>query len=391
MRKQTYDFPVIVATLESVTHPRERLKIFQRELQSLQQYPQDDGGANEWRREGIRQLKAAITEAEIGIAELDRMILSEMRMSSVFSQTTGTTDGPEPVFRGRTITTGVPDHSSHVESLRRYRRVSVSSATNQVANETRAAAEFGLDTSAVRRPRTQRRRDTPAMAARRRLWIQMQANESRGEAERKDAEEPLTALLMSSEERRGDLVYGRPLGMANPPRRSQRVLGRRQTSDQQLPAPNLSGCLEASSTSSGGTTTADAAQTLAGASAETEIREHAASFLRAPWSRDKNPVTSTETEKKKDANISDGKRKAAGPPGASIGRTDPGSATAYDGDEGAAASPSTRPTRPDRSRRDTAQRDDVRSGDNEMREADPQVAQNQAEAELHWTDYLEYQ
>jgi hypothetical protein len=103
VRNEVYNWPCIVEILNLASDPRTRLTLFRQELQILGRALDDDGGVSMWRREGIRQLKAVITDMEINVAESDRAKLLQQQRASALLQSKQAADAP-PVVQGRTVT-----------------------------------------------------------------------------------------------------------------------------------------------------------------------------------------------------------------------------------------------------------------------------------------------
>ncbi|KAF7505415.1 hypothetical protein GJ744_000961 [Endocarpon pusillum] len=72
-----YSYPAVLGAIEQSNNLSGQLRLLQQELQAIQQNPDDDGGDDVVRREGVRQLKEAIDNTKIDIAVLDRWLLEK--------------------------------------------------------------------------------------------------------------------------------------------------------------------------------------------------------------------------------------------------------------------------------------------------------------------------
>ena len=107
--EELYNYPAILDAIERTGDMRVLLTVFRHELQGLQHDgPDDEGGLDPVRREGIRQLKGVIKHAEINVARSDRKDLVAKQRADACLQR-GPAAHRRPVVQGQTVTTGSYD------------------------------------------------------------------------------------------------------------------------------------------------------------------------------------------------------------------------------------------------------------------------------------------
>ncbi|ERF68522.1 hypothetical protein EPUS_05661 [Endocarpon pusillum Z07020] len=100
-----YSYPAILGAIERGNNLRDQLRLLHQELQDIQKNPDDDGGDDVVRREGIRQLKEAIDNTKMDIAVLDRW-LAEVKRRERASALADRTVGSVTTSQHPTITSG---------------------------------------------------------------------------------------------------------------------------------------------------------------------------------------------------------------------------------------------------------------------------------------------
>jgi hypothetical protein len=146
IRNEVYNWPCIAEILKLVSDPRTRLTLFRQELQILGRGLDDDGGVSMWRREGIRQLKAVISDMEINVAESDRAKVLKQQRASALLQSKQGADAP-PVVQGRTVTSSPSGRPAASRQPGRQRSTALSSGAASSTARTSATSTSGVISS----------------------------------------------------------------------------------------------------------------------------------------------------------------------------------------------------------------------------------------------------
>ena len=153
-----YSYPAILSAIKQRNNLRDRLRLLQQELEAIQRGPDDDGGDDIVRREGIRQLKGVIDDTTMDIAVQDRQELEKKRRERA-SALAGGTGGSVTASQHQTITsraTGLPLNTGQPErrgsattSSGLGRAISLKSAasTGQIVSSGAGSSTFASNSS----------------------------------------------------------------------------------------------------------------------------------------------------------------------------------------------------------------------------------------------------